>query len=72
MTNTKKGCIDIPLKYSALVKENCELKANGDKCCWTGSVCVDIVCTTAPTKVDDEYTVDLCEAYKPKSNCVPN
>ncbi|CAK82766.1 unnamed protein product (macronuclear) [Paramecium tetraurelia] len=73
LSNTKKGCIDLPLTCSALiVKENCELKANREKCGWTGSTCVDIVCTTAPTKTDDDYTVELCEAYKPSSNCVPN
>lgn len=64
--------MDIPLTCSALIKENCELKANGEKCGWTGSACVDIVCTTAPTKTDDDYTVELCENYKPNSNCVPN
>ncbi|CAD8200812.1 unnamed protein product [Paramecium pentaurelia] len=73
VTNAKKGCMDLPLTCSALtIKDNCELKANKDKCGWTGSICIDIACTTAPTKVDDEYTIELCEAYKPNSNCVPN
>jgi len=65
--------MDIPLTCSALaIKENCELKSNGGRCGWNGSSCIDFTCSTAPTKTDDVYTVALCEAYKQKSNCVPN
>lgn len=58
--------MDIPLTCSALTnKDNCVKKDNGDKCGWTGSACVDIICSTAPTKTDGEYTVTECEEYKP-------
>ncbi|CAD8206661.1 unnamed protein product [Paramecium pentaurelia] len=73
LSNTKKGCMDIPLTCSALtIKENCELKSNGGRCGWNGLSCIDFTCSTAPIKTDDVYTVALCEAYKQKSNCVPN
>ena len=64
--------MDLPITCSALIKENCELKANKSKCGWTGSACVDYICTTAPTRSYADYTVSLCESYKPNSNCVPN